>query len=56
MSYRCTSEFPWKNEPGPVVHAEAYEDGEQRNGYPGGDLVWMYCPACGHRWEKELPQ
>jgi hypothetical protein len=56
MAYRCTAEYPWTNEKGPVVHVEAHEVGDQRDGYPSGDLVIMYCPNCGHRWEKELPQ
>lgn len=53
----CTEETPWS--PGmrtPVLHASAHEVGDQRDGWPSGDLVTMRCPICGHEWEKELPQ
>ena len=53
----CTVETPWA--PGmrtPVLHAAAHEVGDQRDGWPGGDLVTMRCPTCGHEGEKELPQ
>ena len=53
----CTRQFPWdRKTKGRVTHHGAREVGEQRDGYPGGDLVTMECPNCGHRWEKELPQ
>ena len=57
----CTKEKPWDKVPGGwgggrVVHPDAHEVGEQQDGYPGGDIVTMECPNCGHRWEQELPQ
>lgn len=53
----CTADNPWsKSEPRqPVEHPDAIE-GEQYDGYPGGDLVPMKCPHCQHRWTMELPQ
>ncbi len=53
----CTPEKPWKKEFGfPVQHTNAQENGEARDGFPGGDLQPMYCPDCGAFWTKELPQ
>jgi hypothetical protein len=53
----CTKGNPWTPDRGtPVRHPDAVEVGEQRDGWPGGDLVSMRCPHCGHRWETELPQ
>ena len=55
--YLCTKETPWaKGLPTPVVHRDAREVGEQADGWPGGDIVTMECPHCGHSWEMELPQ
>lgn len=53
----CTAETPWRPEMkvGLILHPDA-EEGEQRDGWPSGDLVHMRCPHCGHEWEKELPQ
>ena len=57
MSYLCTKEHPWtKSIPGPVQHTGAHEVGEQRDGYPGGDIITMECSNCKHRWTEELPQ
>lgn len=53
----CTKAKPWKEgDPVPVLHADAREAGDQRDGRPGGDLVKMECPNCGARWTAELPQ
>lgn len=54
----CTKEQPWNKDPRnvPVRHVDAQEVGEQRDGWPSGDVVTMRCPNCGHQWEKELPQ
>lgn len=55
--YTCTKENPWTPEKGtPVVHVDAYEKGEQEDGYPSGDIVTKHCPNCGHTWKVELPQ
>jgi hypothetical protein len=52
----CTPARPWrKGGPTPVVHPQA-EEISQRDGYPGGDIVTMRCPVCGHEWTMELPQ
>ena len=58
MSYACTPETPWHKgiTQRPVIHLNAHEVGEQEDGYPGGDIVTMECPNCGHRWTRELPQ
>lgn len=55
----CTAERPWTPEfkpRGQVVHPDAREVGDQRDGYPGGDIVTKQCPNCGHEWDEELPQ
>jgi hypothetical protein len=61
----CTAETPWtaiRVPPPPqgfatmVLHPDAKKVGDQRDGWPSGDLVTMRCPHCGHEWEKELPQ
>lgn len=57
--FECTAETPWRPDlstPNGVRHANACEVGEQRDGWPGGDLVTLECPNCGHVWEEELPQ
>lgn len=55
--FQCTKATPWDKEiKGPVTHHGAAEVGEQRDGYPGGDIVTMRCEFCGHEWETELPQ
>lgn len=54
---QCTETNPWDRKTrGPVRHHGAEEAGEQRDGYPGSDIVPMFCRFCGHRWEMELPQ
>lgn len=57
MDFICTKENPWTPETkaSRFIHPDAIE-GEQRDGWPSGDLVDMRCPHCGHTWEKELPQ
>lgn len=53
----CTKETPWdRQQPGRVRHHDTREVGDQRDGYPGGDLVTIQCVNCGHTWEAELPQ
>jgi hypothetical protein len=55
----CTKDQPWDHQPRPgtiILHPDADEVGEQRDGWPGGDLVDVRCPNCGHVWTKELPQ
>jgi hypothetical protein len=53
----CSKDRPWTPAMGtPVIHEDAKEIGAQEGGYPGGDLVTMKCPNCGHEWTKELPQ
>lgn len=55
--FHCTRETPWhEGLPTPVRHAEVEEVGEQRDGWPSGDLVTKQCKICGTRWEEELPQ
>lgn len=57
VPFICTAETPWpKGGPTPVQHVDAHEVGEQENGYPGGDIITMRCPNCGHQWRTELPQ
>jgi hypothetical protein len=38
------------------LHPDAHEVGDQRDGWPSGDIVTMRCPNCGYEWDKELPQ
>ena len=54
----CTKQTPWSPDKGRwVSHDGAYEvPDSQRDGWPGGDIVTMECPHCGHRWKMELPQ
>ena len=53
----CTPERPWsEGDDTPAIHPKAREVGEQRDGWPAGDLQDMQCPICGTRWTKELPQ
>lgn len=57
MSYRCTKDAPWREGlPTPVEHDAAFQVGDQRDGYPGGDIVTRECRNCGTRWTQELPQ
>ena len=57
LRHRCTEKDPWdKTKGGRATHPEAYEVGEQENGYPGGDVVTYKCPHCKHQWKEELPQ
>ena len=53
----CTAETPYDGKaPGYVRHTGAHEVGDQRDGYPGGDIVTMRCDHCGAEWDEELPQ
>ena len=59
----CTAEKPWtlgERPPAPfvvmILHPDARKIGDQRDGWPSGDLVTMRCPHCGWEWEKDLPQ
>lgn len=57
LNFVCAKATPWTPAMGtPVVHADAYEVGEQEDGWPGGDFVRMRCPNCGVEWKMELPQ
>lgn len=56
-AFKCTKETPWSPDKGtPVIHIDAHEVGEQRDGWPAGDIITLECPNCGKRWESELPQ
>lgn len=56
----CTEEAPYSEEQDAGNfrwhHPNAYEVGEQEDGWPGGDIVTYYCPVCGLRFKVELPQ
>lgn len=55
--HKCTAEDPWTPEKSKRAHhPDATEVGEQRDGYPGGDLQKVRCPHCGVVWTEELPQ
>lgn len=55
--FTCTKETPWDGKTkGPIVHDAVYEVGDQKNGWPSGDIVTYECRNCGHRWRDELPQ
>ena len=52
----CTAATPYK--PGLAkgwVHPDAVPE-DQRDGYPGGDIVTYRCPHCDLGFDKELPQ
>lgn len=38
------------------AHTNIHEVGQQRDGWPGGDMVTMKCDDCGIVVEAELPQ
>lgn len=53
----CSPGRPWQPRDGkPAIHPNASEVGEQKDGWPGGDIVTYRCPDCGVRWRSELPQ
>ena len=55
----CTPDQPWngKRQPGQRVrHQRVTECGDQRDGWPGGDIVTYRCLDCGATWNEELPQ
>lgn len=56
----CTAKHPWDHKPVPegtvIIHEHAHEVGEQRDGWPGGDIITIKCPHCGHTWHTELAQ
>jgi hypothetical protein len=57
MPFVCKANTPWIPSMGtPVVHVDAHEVSDQRDGCPSGDIVTYECPHCGHRWQAELPQ
>lgn len=59
MIIDCTKEKPWNHtsDPGDKIrHTDGKEIGEQQDGYPGGDIITLKCPHCGHIWKQELPQ
>lgn len=56
----CTAEKPYdaKNpdHKGFWRHPDAVAVGDQRDGWPAGDLQDFECPHCGLRFTMELPQ
>lgn len=53
----CTPENPMpKGATGRWAHTRVEEVGDQRDGYPGGDIQRMRCKDCGKEWTEELPQ
>lgn len=56
----CTKDNPYSQErdKSNVIwkHINALEVGEQKDGYPGGDIQRFYCPICSIEWKEELPQ
>lgn len=53
----CSPENPMpKNAGGRWAHTNVIEVGEQRDGWPGGDIQRYRCTDCGHEWTEELPQ
>jgi hypothetical protein len=55
--FMCTKENPWsEGKPTPVRHSRVVEVGDQRDGWPGGDIVTKECLNCGTTWKEELPQ
>jgi len=57
IRHRCTADDPWTREKSRYgIHPDAREVGEQRSGWPSGDIISKRCPHCGVSWEEELPQ
>ena len=60
ITKECTEDNPYSvHRDAPAirwVHVGAVEVGDQRDGYPGGDIQRFQCPNCGLEWEQELPQ
>lgn len=57
----CTPEDPWTPDKTPnsrtrIKHGNVIEIGDQRSGWPCGDIVRYKCVNCNHTWEEELPQ
>lgn len=56
----CTADNPYdKDNPDHDCrwqHPDAEEVGEQRSGWPSGDLQSYLCPHCGLKFTVELPQ
>lgn len=53
----CTPEAPMpKGAIGTWQHTRVEEVGDQRTGWPAGDIQRMRCKDCGKEWEEELPQ
>ena len=52
----CTAATPWDGRDKWVQHPDAVPEGDQYDGYPGGDIQAYRCQHCHHRFEIELPQ
>ena len=52
----CTRERPWREGDGRALHPDAYQVGDQEDGWPCGDIVTRRCRWCGITWDEELPQ
>jgi hypothetical protein len=52
----CRADQPYDGGQGRWYHPAAQEVGEQEPGWPGGDIITLECPVCGHRFKQELPQ
>ena len=53
----CTKDKPFRNgDPLPVEHPDAVEVGNQKPGWPSGDVQRYRCPHCGLSFDVELPQ
>jgi hypothetical protein len=53
----CTQDYPMpKGAGGRWEHSDVVEVGEQKDGWPSGDVQGFRCRICGHTWEEELPQ
>lgn len=54
--HTCVQGDPWREDMRKRgLHPDAVKVNE-RDGYPGGDIVEWHCPTCGVRWTEELPQ
>jgi len=55
--HMCTKDDPWTREKSRYAyHPDAKEVGDQKDGYPHGDVVTVQCPHCKIVFESELPQ
>lgn len=59
MKQRCTKDNPYtpeRDNPEDRWEHDGIVEVDQRDGYPGGDIIKWRCMNCGLEGESELPQ